>query len=531
MGIRFNPYKLREFTRPSEELTIARDMAKRFAKSKILPRAAEIDDKDAYPRELMKELGSGLGVFRAPYPESSGGTARGMHVFAEVLASLSSASVSVGFDANIHGGLAAAVLARWGTPLQKEKFLNPVLAGDKIAAFALTEPAHGSDASSLLSSVAVGNGKSWQIYGEKSLISNAEVADIFLVFARADGKISCFLVERDEKSMYIRKDDKSGLRGTGTGFISFQHTLIPNGNLVGEIGQGQEMIKDVLKGARIGVAAVALGSQAACLSSSIRHSKERIQSKRPLIEYFAVQEKLAWMAINHQISRLLIYNASVRRDQEEPHDLESSAAKIFSTESALDAAKSSREIFGGYGGNREIEVERHLRDVALLTFTGGSAEAQKRIISEALKNGKMEDFLVPSSIHFGTQLVHVEGYLLDALRAIQREMGRTLSYLRKVSDSALPEVKQRTSNALAELSVNYLSLGLISWYAALLKVEGKDPDAVSDMALAFSKKVVCGRRGFFVSAEEMLRPDPKKMPLESRIAKRLSEDPEGFLLL
>jgi alkylation response protein AidB-like acyl-CoA dehydrogenase len=365
---------------------------------------------------------------------------------------------------NVQGCLAARAIEKFGSPGQVERFLKPLIAGEKIGAFALTEPGSGSDAFSLKAYVE-DRGDHYELHGTKNFITQGEVADVIAVFARhgKGGLISGYLLEVTpaiREQIIVRKEKKLGMRGTGTVQLSFDGVKLPKENIIGEIGQGRDILNYILFDGRITIAAVAEGCQSACLDASLKYAEEREQFGKSIITFYEIQRMLADMATNYEITKLLIFLASETRSAGEDIALEASIAKLFSSEAAVSAALNAVQIHGGYGYTQDYPVERILRDAKLFTIGEGTTEVQKMIIARELNRkyraGKgiegFEDVLIP--------IVAGDGFLGD----IGPSFYATLDQARSMFGSNDGSIgRQKADSIITNMAVDYLGLGLLYW--------------------------------------------------------------------
>ncbi len=274
---------------------------------------------------------------------------------------------------------------QYGTEVQKGKYLNPLLQGEKTAFFALTEPNVGSDASSIETTAKWKNGK-WILNGSKMWITNGIDGDIGIVFAQTDKSkgidgIGAFIVERGIADYTTKKIEKMGMHSCPTAELYFEECEIPAENLIGEIGDGLRMGLKSLNRARVMVSFICTGVAQASLDAAIKYAKERNQFGKPIGSFQLIQAKIADMVTKINAMRLLGFNAANKLDKGEDCRMEASIAKLFATESALEIADSAIQIHGGYGYSQEFPVERYYRDIRHFTFAEGTSEIQRLLIA------------------------------------------------------------------------------------------------------------------------------------------------------
>ncbi len=362
--------------------------ARRFAEERIAPLAAGIDESDAFPDELFREMAA-LGYMGAPYPPEYGGAGGDAVMVCLLLEEVSRASGAVGSSLNAHISLASSVIYDHGSEAQKQRYLAPLAAGDKIGAFALTEPSGGSDAAACRTR-AVRDGDGFRISGSKSFITNSTVADIFVVTARTgEGEgsagISALIVEKGTPGFSVgRADRKMGMHGSPTSMLYFDEARVPAANLIGDEGSGFRQFAQTLDRGRINVAALSVGIGQAALDAASAYAREREAFGRPIAAFQGIQWPIAEMATEIEAARLLTLNAARMYDAGLPVKKEGAMAKFFAAEAAIRAAGAAIEIFGGYGYMRDQAVERYLRDVKLYQIGEGTSQIQRMVIAREI---------------------------------------------------------------------------------------------------------------------------------------------------
>jgi len=288
-----------------------------------------------------------------------------------------------------HNSLCSGHIFLAGSEDQKKRFLVPLARGEKIGCWGLTENSAGSDAGGT-KTTAARDGAHWVLNGSKTFITNGRLADTAVVMAvtdRGKGKkgISAFLVERGTKGFRAgKKEDKLGVRSSDTSELIFEDCRIPEGNLLGREGHGFIDTLRVLDRGRIGIGAFSVGIAQASLEASIRYAGGRRQFGHAIAEFQAVQFKIADMATKVAAARLLVFRAAALRDSGREHTMESSMAKLFASETAVEVANEAIQIHGGYGYVKEYPVERHWRDSKLGTIGEGTSEVQRLVIAREL---------------------------------------------------------------------------------------------------------------------------------------------------
>jgi len=365
------------------------NIAREFAEKEVLPRAAEIDRKGKFPSDIAKRMAE-LKLFGLPFPEKYGGASATMMSYVLAVEELSRASASIGFLSSA-GLITMFPILYAGSEWQKEEYLRPLCSGEKLGAFALTEPTAGSDPVSI-DTTAVHESEEYVLTGRKAFITNAAVADIYVVFAYTDKSkkkdgMSAFIVEKGTKGFsFTKMEDMMGMRGCIVGGLAFSDCRVPEENRLGSEGDGFRIALATLDRDRIAMSSIGVGIAQACLDASKKYSKERKQFSQPIASFQAVQFMLADMATGVEAARLLTYKAAYLADKSERITKEASMAKLYASEVAQRAATNAVQIHGGYGCTRECPAERYFRDARILSIAVGTSEIQRMVIArEVLK--------------------------------------------------------------------------------------------------------------------------------------------------
>ena len=290
---------------------------------------------------------------------------------------------------SVQTSLVCSALVRWGTEEQKQHYLPKLCSGEWLGCFGLTEPDTGSDAANQRTR-AKKTDSGWVINGAKMFISMGNYARLALVFAQTDPDLAhrglaCFLVDTDQPGYQPRAvHHKLGLRGSDTAEISLSDVEVPDGAMLGEIGDGFKVAMSSLDSGRYSVAAGCVGICQGCLDASVRYSKERQQFGRPIASFQLVQEMIADMALETDASRMLVWRAGYLKDTGKPNTTETSIAKLYATEAAVRCANAAIQVHGGSGYVDDYPVERYLRDARVTTLYEGTSQIQKLIIGRAL---------------------------------------------------------------------------------------------------------------------------------------------------
>ena len=372
----------------TEEQELAQRTARDFARERVLPRAHEIDEKGKVPPELIAEMAS-LGFLGIYAPDSYGGAGLDALSYALVCEEINRACASTGVIMSSHVSLVVDPLLHYGSDAQKDRFLRPLASGEKLGCFALSEPASGSDAAAMRTS-ARRDADAWILNGTKNFITNGASADLALVFAQTDANarkrgIAAFVVEKGTPGFSVGKlEHKLGIRGSDTAQLLFQDCRVPAANLLGEAGGGFKIALSTLDGGRISIAAQAVGIARACLEDSLAYAKEREAFGKKIVEFQAIQWKLADMATEIDAARLLVWRAATLKDSGEDHILAAAQAKLFASDVAVRAARECVQIFGGYGYLTDFPAERHYRDAKITEIYEGTSEIMNLVIAEEI---------------------------------------------------------------------------------------------------------------------------------------------------
>lgn len=372
----------------NDDQKLLRKTVRDFAEHKLAPHTSAWDEQQAFPRSVFDGLGE-LGVMGAVWPEEYGGAGLSTLDYSIIIEELARVDAGVALSLAAHHSLASGHIFLSGTEEQKQRYLVPLARGEKVGCWGLTEAGAGSDAGSTRTR-AVKEGDSWVINGSKNFITNAGVADIAVVMAVTDpgqGKrgISAFIIERGTAGFRAgKKIDKLGVRSSDTRELELENCRVPAQNLLGEPGHGFIDTLRILDRGRIGIAAFSLGIAQAALESSLRYAKERRQFGHAIADFQAIQWKIADMAVKVDAARLLTRRAAALRDTGHEHTVESSMAKLYASEAAVEVAMEAVQIHGGYGYTKDFPVERYLRDAKLGTIGEGTSEVQRLVIARGL---------------------------------------------------------------------------------------------------------------------------------------------------
>ncbi len=372
----------------TEEQEMVRDLARRLAREKIVPQAAELDEREEFPWELLKQMAA-ADLFAVSMPEEYGGMGGGVFDLCLVMEELSWAcsAVAVSYAAS---WLGSAPILIAGTEEQKQKYLPDLASGTKLAAFALTEPDAGSDAGAIQTR-AVPDGDHYVLNGSKQWITNGGEAEVYTVIALTDPSkgargASAFVVEKGtEGFVFGKKEKKMGIRASATRELAFQDCRIPRENILGREGMGFIIAMKTLDKARPGVGAQAVGVAQGALDRAVEYSMTRRQFGQPISSFQAIGHMLADMATQVEAARALVYSVARMVDGgAKSYSKEASMAKMFASDVAMRVATDAVQVFGGYGYMRDYPIEKIMRDAKITQIYEGTNQIQRNVIAQEL---------------------------------------------------------------------------------------------------------------------------------------------------
>jgi alkylation response protein AidB-like acyl-CoA dehydrogenase len=369
-----------------QEMRDFRDVIREIVDGEIRPRAAEIDATGEYPWEVRKVLGE-QDILGLPFASEYGGTGTGTLMLQVAVEQIAMACASSALILMIQE-LGSLPIALFGTDEQKQRFLPRLATGEISPAFALSEPEAGSDPASMRTS-AVRDGDEWVINGQKNWITNAGIADYYVVFAKTDrenNRISAFIVESDRDGFDAGKmEHKLGIKGSPTGQPSFADVRVPDENLIGAEGKGLSVALATLQRTRLGAAAQAVGISQGATDYANEYAKERIAFGKPINQLQGIQFKLADMETRTAAARELLYRACAMVDSDHPDTGKyTSMAKLFASDTAMAVTVEAIQVLGGYGYVNEYPVERMMRDAKITQIYEGTNEIQRVVIARAM---------------------------------------------------------------------------------------------------------------------------------------------------
>lgn len=373
----------------SEEEELFRQTVREFAETTVAPHVSEMDEASVMKPELIQACFD-LGLMGIEVPEKWGGAEGSIFLATLAIEELARVDASTAIYVDVHNTLVNNALLRWGNDEQKARYF-PRMTVDLLGAFALSEPASGSDAFAL-EARAVQDGDDWRITGRKFWITSGAEAGIFIVFANVDHSlgykgITGFLVEREFEGFSIGKREKKlGIRASSTVELILENCRVPAANVLGPVGRGYKISIETLNEGRIGIGAQMIGVSQGALDASVKYVKERRQFGRAIAEFQGVQFQLAEMALQLEAARLLVYNAARLKDRGMPFAREAAMAKLFASEAANMITGQAVELFGGYGYSREYPVEKFYRDAKIGVIYEGTSNMQRQTIAKLLLN-------------------------------------------------------------------------------------------------------------------------------------------------
>ncbi len=373
-----------EFTDEQEDIFAA---VKEFCDEELKPQAQEVDRRGEFPWDNVRMLGE-LDLMGISVPEQYDGLGLGTLEWAVVGEMLSAACTTTGAVYGAHV-LCVYPIMLFGTDEQKDKYLRPLARGEKIGAFALTEPMAGSDAGNVQTRAEL-VGDEYILNGTKLFISNAGEADTYVIIAnvapeRGTRGMTAFIVEKGTEGFEFGKDEeKMAFPSLPNRELVFQDARVPKENLLGRERRGFRVAMETLSLGRIGIAIGAVGLAQAAFDAAMEYAPTRIQFGQPISEFQAVQFMLADMAMEIEAARWLTYNAAWRKDQGLDFEKEAAMAKVYASETCNRVASKAVQIHGGYGYTKDYPVERYMREAKLFDIVEGTSEIQRLVIANRL---------------------------------------------------------------------------------------------------------------------------------------------------
>jgi len=371
----------------SEDEQMFRSSVREFAEGELRPRVEKMDEAAKLDPAIISQSFD-LGLMAIETPEEYGGA--GANFFTAILAveELSRVDASVGVLVDVQNTLVNNAFIRWGTPEQKEKYLKQ-LATSSVGAYALSEPASGSDAFALQTR-AVDKGDHYLLTGQKLWITNGNEAEIFVLFANVNPEagyrgITAFIIEKGFEGFSVgKKENKLGIRASSTVELILDNCRVPKENVIGEVGKGYKISIETLNEGRIGIGAQMIGIAAGALESALAYTGERQQFGKPINQFQGVQFQIAEMATALEAARLMVYNAARMKDAGINFVKEAAMAKLYSSRVAEQVASKAIELYGGYGYVKDYPVEKYWRDSKIGAIYEGTSNMQLQTIAKLL---------------------------------------------------------------------------------------------------------------------------------------------------
>jgi butyryl-CoA dehydrogenase/short/branched chain acyl-CoA dehydrogenase len=374
----------------SEEEDLFRPTVREFAESEVKPHVGEMDEASLMRPDLITKFFE-LGLMGIEVPEQYGGAGGSIFLATLAIEELARVDASAAIYVDVHNTLVNNAILKWGSAEQHARWF-PRMTVDLLGAFALSEPASGSDAFAL-ETRAVQDGDDWLLTGRKFWITSGAEAGIFIIFANVDPSkgykgITAFVVEKDFPGFSIGKREKKlGIRASSTVELILENCRVPAANVLGPVGQGYKISIETLNEGRIGIGAQMIGVAQGALDATITYVQERKQFGRAIGEFQGVQFQLAEMALQLEAARLLVYNAARLKDAGIPFVREAAMAKLFASEAANMITGQAVELFGGYGYSREYPVEKFYRDAKIGVIYEGTSNMQRQTIAKMMLKG------------------------------------------------------------------------------------------------------------------------------------------------
>ena len=359
-----------------------------FAEGVLAPCAAEIDETEVFPKELMQQIAD-IGLFGMKIPEEYGGLGLDTRSYALALEAVNRKNSAAGIIVSQANSLSTQAVVKFGTEAQKEAWLPGVADGSRVIAFGLTEPGAGSDNASMKARAEKVDG-GYLINAQKTFITAAPMADNALLFAKTAPElgakgISCFMIDMDMPGVSVGKPEKKmGCRGIPVSDLILEDVFVPADRLIGEENKGFTAAMKTLSIARIGAAASALGIAQSAMDEAVKYTRERVQFGKPIYKHQGLAFMMADMEAKLRACRLLVYNAAYKADQGEDVNMDASVAKYLTTETACEIADKALQLHGGYGYVKEYPIERIFRDARFHRLGEGTSQIQQLIISREL---------------------------------------------------------------------------------------------------------------------------------------------------
>ncbi len=372
----------------TDEQKLVRETARTFTDREIVPRARDNDRNHHFDTDLVAKMAH-QGYLGAIVPREYGGAGLDYLTYGLIVEEVGRGCSAMRTVISVQTSLVCSSILRWGTEEQKHSYLPKLCSGEWLGCFGLTEPDTGSDAANQRTRARRADG-GWKLSGGKMWISMGNHAKVALIFAQTDPEkahrgLACFLVDTDQPGFTSQEiHGKMGLRGSDTAELALDDVDVSDADMLGEVGDGFKVAMSALDSGRYSVASGCVGICQGSVEHSVAYAKERQQFGRPIASFQLVQAMIADMKVQTDAARLLVWRAGMLKDQGRPSTTETSIAKLYATEAAVECANTAIQVHGGSGYVDDHPVERYFRDVRVTTLYEGTSQIQKLIIGRAL---------------------------------------------------------------------------------------------------------------------------------------------------
>ena len=376
-----------DFKHPPEDQEII-DMVREFCLKEVQPIAAKLDEEERFPAETIEKFAE-MGIMGLAFPVKYGGSGLSYVTYVATVSEIARHCAATSITVSAHCSLCSGPIYYYGTEAQRNKYLTPLLKGERLGAFGFTEPSAGTDGANQRT-IAEDKGDHWLINGSKIFITNGGVAKTLVITAMTDKGaghrgMSMFIIENDFPGFKVGAHEKKmGIRASSTCELVFEDMVVPKENLLGELGKGFYQALSTFDSGRIGIGAQALGIAESAIEECIKYTSQRVQFGQPISRFQNTQFQLADMATNVEAARLLICRAAQAKQDREPYSHLAAQAKLFASETATDVTRRCLQLAGGYGYIREYPFERFMRDAKITEIYEGTSEVQRMVIANYL---------------------------------------------------------------------------------------------------------------------------------------------------
>jgi alkylation response protein AidB-like acyl-CoA dehydrogenase len=371
---------------PTAEASALLELARDLADQELAPRAAEMESRSEFPREVFRTIGK-AGLLGLAYGEEYGGGGQPYEVYLQVVEELARGWLAVGLGTSVHT-LACFPVAAYGSQEQRERWLPDMLGGELLGAYCLSEADSGSDAAALKTK-ATKDGNDWIVNGAKAWVTHGGQADFYNLMVRTGGEgakgISCLLADKDTPGLNPQAPErKMGMRSSHTATIQLDGARVPADRLIGDEGHGFRIAMSALDGGRLGISACAVGVAQAALDTAVSYAKERKQFGQRIADFQGLSFMLADMATQVEAARALYLSVARLRDARKPFGPQAAMSKLFSTDTAMRVATDAVQVLGGYGYVEDFPAERYLREAKVLQIVEGTNQVQRIVVGRSL---------------------------------------------------------------------------------------------------------------------------------------------------